>query len=210
MRVSTLTLSARCRWATPRDGRRRQRPEWGWCRRSGGVVKKKLPTIVTAIQNPHFLNQKQRANDSCCRKLVAAFCPHSPADAICQMHSFNHVGTDKYKRLNTPKKPRLCQTLANTWHSASVGLGGCQNPSINSTVIIFLRQTASYLRVEDKVFGRAHVLGVRVRLEVDAGGVKSVRVARDGGGHVGAGEIHVGVVGRLVQSRHVGAVYAEV
>lgn len=45
---------------------------------------------------------------------------------------------------------------------------------------------------------------------MDAGGVKSVGVARDGRGHVGAGEIHVGVVGRLVESRHVGAIYAEV
>lgn len=76
--------------------------------------------------------------------------------------------------------------------------------------ILFLWQTPVYLWIEDKVFGRAHVLGVGVRLEVNAGGVESVGVARDSRGHVGAGEIHVGVVGRLVQSCHVGAIHAEV
>lgn len=45
---------------------------------------------------------------------------------------------------------------------------------------------------------------------MDAVGLEIVGVARDGRGYVGAGEIHVGVVGRLVQSCHVGAIYAEV
>lgn len=61
----------------------------------------------------------------------------------------------------------------------------------------------SYLRVEDKVFGRAHLLIVRVGLEVDAGGVMSVVAAEDCGGNVGTGEIHVHrAVPCRVQPRH--------
>lgn len=55
---------------------------------------KKLPTIVIAIQNPHFFNQKQHVNDS-----ESLLQPHCPAIAMCQMYGLiNHVGTDKYKQ----------------------------------------------------------------------------------------------------------------
>lgn len=71
--------------------------------------------------------------------------------------------------------------------------------------------TPSYLRVKDKVFRCAHVLGVWVRLKVDAGGVLSVGAASDCWGNVSAGEIHVRwAVERVVQPHHVRGVRTEV
>lgn len=69
----------------------------------------------------------------------------------------------------------------------------------------------SYLRVEDKVFWRAHLLVVGVRRDVDAGGLMSVVAAEDCRGNVGTGEIHLRrqVLWRI-QPRHVGGVHAEV
>lgn len=73
------------------------------------------------------------------------------------------------------------------------------------------RPPPAYLRVEDEVFGRAHLLVVGVGLEVDAGGLVGVVAAEDRRGHVGAGEIHVSrAVDRRVQARHTGGVHAEV
>lgn len=69
----------------------------------------------------------------------------------------------------------------------------------------------SYLRVKHEVFRCAHVLGVWVRFEVDAGGVLSVGAASDCWGNVSTGEIHVRwAVKRVVQPHHVRGVRAEV
>lgn len=68
-----------------------------------------------------------------------------------------------------------------------------------------------YLWVEDKVLGCAHVLSIRVRLEVDATGVRSIGATKDRRGNVGTGEIHVRwAVVLCVQPHHVGGVHAEV
>lgn len=48
-----------------------------------------------------------------------------------------------------------------------------------------------YLRVEDNVFRRAHLLLVRVMLDVDARGMMSVVAAQERRGNVRSGEIYV-------------------
>lgn len=51
--------------------------------------------------------------------------------------------------------------------------------------------TCVYLRVEDKVLGSAHVLVVRVWLNMDPSGVGPVVSVHRCGGDVGSGEVHL-------------------